>query len=210
MTRPVQIVLAVLAFLGFLIGRVIYESRREWALGASEVAAGNKEGAIHHLGLAIRWYAPFNPFVVKAIHALWNIALEAEKGEPKLALLAYDDLRGSLHAVRSFYWPHKEWILKANEKIAELRAREQVQLQPDVSFEKALEYHRKVLALDERPYVGWVLLSQIGFVGWILCVIGWIWRGFDREGKMHLRPSLPWIAALVLFFSAWMAGLSRA
>jgi hypothetical protein len=205
-----KIVIGVLVFASFLVGRVLYESHREWKAGEAALAANDREGAIRHLEHAIHWYVPGNPCSSASVESLWRIGQAAEREDPKLALLAYDSLRGSLHAIRSFYWPYKEWILRADERIADLRAREQVGADPALSFEKTLDFHRKALVLDERPLIGWVLVVQIGFLGWVFSVVGWIWKGFDREGRMHLKPSFPWIVALVVFFSAWVIGLSRA
>jgi hypothetical protein len=205
-----KIALGILALLVFLVSRVFYESHREWQEGVRELAANQREEAIHHLARSIHWYAPGNPYVGKSILMLWSLATEAEKSDSKLALLAYDSIRGSLHSIRSFYWPYKEWILRANERIADLRAREQVREQPGLAYEAALEFHRKALLLDERPRTGWVIVVSMGFLGWISCVIGWIWKGFDSDGKMHLRSSLPWMVATVLFFLAWVIGLTRA
>ncbi|MFH1262254.1 MAG: hypothetical protein V1495_02250 [Pseudomonadota bacterium] len=190
--------------------KVLYESRREWNEGWTAVRAGRTEDAILHLERAIHWYLPGNPFTGKAVRALWEIGQGAEASDPARALLAYDALRGSLHSIRSFYWPYREWIEKSNERIAQLRASEESKRDPSRPFEKALEFHRQVLIPTDRPRIGWVLWAQLGFWGWIGSVVGWIFRGFDREGRMQMRRSLPWITALVLFFTVWVIGLSRA
>jgi hypothetical protein len=203
-------ILVLLTLLGILVGRVAYESRRECGIAQEEDRAGRREEAIAHASRAIRWYWPGNPYTLRAVELLWKTGQEAEGRDPALALLAYDSLRGSLHAIRHFTWPHREWIDRADGRIAELRAREQVRREPGTSLEEARAFHARMLKRDERPRIVWVLVAQIGFFGWIASVLGWIWKGFDGEGKMEGRRSLPWVTAVAIFFFLWVIALVRA
>lgn len=210
MTGRKQVALVSVLLLSVLLGKVFYESRSEWMKANREIKAGQMEEAVHHLGRTIHWYFPGNPYTEKACKQLFHLGGKVEAENPRLALLAYDSLRGSLHAIRSFYWPYKEWIPKANFRIAELRAKEQVHNEPGLGFEKALAFHQNVLIVDERPRIAWVWVVEIGFLGWILSVLGWIWKGFTPEGAMLFRRSIPWMASVVLFFALWIVGLMRA
>jgi hypothetical protein len=209
-TRRTQVFLSIAVFGALLAGKVIYESRKEWREAGIRLSSGETEEGIRHFERSIHWYLPGNPFVLRSVRELWRIGQEEEKRNPSRALLAYDGLRGSLHSIRSFYWPHREWILKADDRIAELRAREEASRRPDVPYETILRKHQALLVPVERPRVGWVILAQIGFWGWIVSVVGWIRKGFDEEGRMNVRRSLPWILSLVLLFAAWLIGLTRA
>ncbi len=198
-----------LAFL-IIVGRVLYESHTEYIKGVTQERTGKVEEAIAHYDRAVHWYTPGNLYNRKAIEALWSIGQRSEEENRKLALLAYDAMRGSIHAIRSFYWPYRQWLSKVNGRIAELRAREQVKENPAIKFQTALAFHEQALMLNERPEMKWVLLVEVGFLGWMGSVLGLIWRGFDREGRMFLKPSMPWMMGIVLFFSLWVIGLVKA
>ena len=59
-----------------------------------------------------------------AVACLWQLGTEAEaRGEISLALEAYQTLRSSLYAVRSFYIPYQSWIPKSEARIAPLLAK---------------------------------------------------------------------------------------
>ena len=202
--------LSALFLLGALYGRMLWVSRAEWNAGAREEEAGRFEEAVYRYDRAVRSYAPLNPYGVKAVESLWSLSIAVEAKNPSTALLALDALRGGANAVRHVWRPHDKWLPKVNERIASLRADEEAASGTARDRAEALAYHRKVLTIDERPPLRFVLLVQAGFLGWIGCTIGLIVRGFDRDGRMHLRPSLPWIAGVVSFFALWLLGLKSA
>jgi len=211
----VQICIASLLIFGFLMGRAIFESKAEFTKAQKEEKRDQFEEAIHHYDRSIHWYAPFNPYGKKSLSGLWDLGKSLEKvGQERVALLAYDAMRGSIHAVRSFYWPYQSWLPKTNERIAILRAKEQTKGQtkghPNVFYEEALTFHRRVLTIDERPIMGWTIFAEVGFLGWIFAVIGLIWKGFDQQGQMHFKRSLPWITSVIILFSFWLLGLVNA
>lgn len=190
--------------------RAVYESRLEYQRGEAAQKQGKEEKAVRHYDRSIHWYAPFNPYPLKSIKRLWQFGAMYEEKNPKLALLAYDAIRGSIHAIRSLYWPYRNWLPKVNERIAKLRAQEHLAENPTLDSKKIHAFHKRVLAIDERPHTGWVIFAQIGFWGWLLAVLGWIWKGFDAQGKMYWKPSLPWISGIIVFFSFWILGLVHA
>jgi hypothetical protein len=196
--------------LGLLCVRAAYSSRGEFLKAKSEASEGNVEEAILHFDRSLHWYAPGNPYSRKALAELWSIAKRQEKENPKMALLAADAARGGLRAIRSFYQPYSEWVLRVDEEIAFLRSREQIWLHPEQRMDQVIEWHRKILLRDERPKPIWVFWVQIGFWGWVASTVALIFRGFDSQGTMHLRPSLKWMLLMTLFFSIWIAGLVNA
>jgi hypothetical protein len=197
----------VLCIGAVLWGRAFYESRAELRQADEERSKGDIEEEIIHLDRAAHWYAPLNPYVGRALTRLWDIGQTIEPEDPSLALLAYDSIRGSVHAIRSLYWPHRNWLPRVNERIASLRADEQVKQQPELEYAQALEIHRHALLVDERPKTVWVVILEGAFLGWIAATVGLIVRGFDAEGRMQFRKSLPWIGAIVLLFGIWVVGL---
>ncbi|HLG20444.1 MAG TPA: hypothetical protein VI895_11600 [Bdellovibrionota bacterium] len=210
MNRWKRILASIFLVAGVLWGRAVHDSRSELRTGDEAYSKGGVEEAIVHWDRCAHWYAPGNPFVGRALDRLWNAGQSAEKSNPKMALLAYDAIRGSIYAIRHIYWPYRERLSRADDRIAELRAEEQVRQGKGVGFSRALEQHRKALQTDERPKTLWVLVAQVGFWGWIFAVVGLIFRGFDSEGRMQLRHSISWIGGIVLFFAAWVTGLLNA
>ena len=194
----------------FLYGRMIYESREQYQRGKEQQRQGQVEEAILSFYRSIHRYAPGNRYILRSLEELWTLGQSLEKNDPKTALFSYDAMRGGIYSIRSFYSPYKDWLPKVNERIATLRAAEQVKEQRTMTYAQAYAFHTKALQIDERPRTGWALLVQLGFWGWILSTVGWIWKGFDREGRMRIQPALPWICALTGFFALWVVGLIRA
>ena len=199
-----QLLLSAAVFLVALIGKVYWESSAEFRRASELEAGGSLEESIIHYDRAIHWYFPGNPHVKKSILRLWNIGEENLEKNPRVAVLAYSAIRAGLHSIRHIYWPHKNWIHRANEKIAILRSQE------ESSDPQALAFHKKALELDERPGTFWVILLELGFLGWVGSVFGLIWKGFDQEGHMNARASLPWVFGIIGGFGIWILGMLKA
>jgi hypothetical protein len=201
---------AALVLVLFVLGRCALESRREFMKGEGLAGKGETAEAILHFDRSIHWYFPLNPYVERSIRSLWDLGRALETKDRDMALRAYESIRGGLYAVRSFFQPHEDWIPKANERIAALRATSDTETNRLKGPEEALKYHRGLLEADERPRTGWVLLTEIGFFGWLGCTVLLIARGYNREGRMNLARALPWMSGMVLFFLAWILGLLKA
>ncbi|MFH1018069.1 MAG: hypothetical protein V1798_07800 [Pseudomonadota bacterium] len=201
---------AIAAIVLCAVARCAWEARREYSTGRDLMARGEALEGILHLDRAIHWYFPGNPFVGRSIRALWAMGQEFEGKDGAGALRAYEAIRGGLYAVAGIYQPYPDWLSKANERIAVLRAREEATNAPPRSMDEALAYHRGLLEQDERPKTGWALVVEMGFLGWLASAIALIWRGYDAEGRMNLRRSVPWMAALTFFFAIWVLGLLKA
>ncbi len=205
--RGFRLLAAVAIVFAVLAGRQLVLSRAENRDGFRSESEGNVMSAISHYDRSVHAYFPGNPYVKASLERLLVLAREWESKDPKVSLLACDAVRGGVYAIRSFYRPYADLLPEVNERIAVLRAREQVKETSSMTYEDALAFHRKVLAQDLRPGALGVLLTEFGFLGWVLCVVGLIWRGFDREGKMLVKPSVPWVAGIILFFALWIWGL---
>jgi len=71
----------------------------------------------------VRWYSPLSSPVKQSIEGLWAIGQEYEqKGDSRIALLAYRSIRSSLIGIRSVYQPYEAFISKSSERIAALMA----------------------------------------------------------------------------------------
>jgi len=205
-----RVLVVILSVLVALLGRQIWEGKKSFQQGEECETNGQLEKAIGSYDQSIHWYFPGNPYVQKSLERLIAMSQELEKKDPKLALLALDSARGGIYGIRSFYSPYHEILPEINEKIATLRAREQIRLRPKDSFKEAKALHLSLLQVDLRPSVGWSVWVGILFLAWVSSVIGWILKGFDSQGVMHFRSGIIWIVAMVLSFSGWILGLIKA
>jgi len=146
-----------------------------------------------------------------SVERLWEIGTTAEKHKDlPLALDAYGSLRASLYAVQSFYHPYQKWILKAEGKIAPVMAKvahsKNRQFKPN-----ALEQdHERFAAMLQRKTAldqGGVILTELGFLGWIGATIGFIWYALGNNQVWIWKRCLLWGSTIVIFFTAWIIGM---
>jgi hypothetical protein len=178
----------VLIVLALITVRVVWSSRSEWL-----AASGDQR--LVHLGRAARLYTPGNPYARRALDAL----AEAGRGG---SLQAWQEVRSSILATRSFYTPHPELLAEANAAIATLMAQKDPTLSRD--------WHAARLAQDEAPSVGWSLVAIFGLFAWIGAAVAFIFFAVGDDDRIRPRIalvlSLSLFAGLVLFF----VGLARA
>jgi len=206
--------LGVLLFLAaVLVAKVTYNAGQEFAHGEEEYTRGAYDVAITHYERAIKWYTPFSKTVRMAVERLWQLGTEAEtRGDWHLALEAYQSLRSSLYAVQSFYIPYQSWIPKSEERIAPLLA------QTKTGAEGGAEQGTDKLAQDTArfamqlqrpvgPHLGWSILLEIGFLGWVGATVGLIWYVVDEDGNFARRQGLLWGSLIAVFFALWLIGM---
>jgi len=147
--------------------------------------------------------------VQRSVERLWQLGTEAEaRGEISLALEAYQTLRSSLYTVQSFYIPYQSWIPKSEARIAPLLAKtkageehnEDQLLQGTARF--ALQLQRHV-----GPHLGWSILLEVGFLGWVGATVGLIWYVVDEAGNFARRQGLLWESLIAIFFALWLIGM---
>ena len=199
----------LVAFVALLYAKTAYNARQDFALGEEAYTQGNYKVAVTHYERTIKWYTPLSPVVQRAVERLWQLGTEAEaRGEVSLALEAYQTLRSSLYAVQSFYVPYQSWIPKSEERIAPLLAKtkagdeqgEDKLAQDTARF--AMQFQRHV-----GPYLGWSILVELGFLGWVGATIGLIWYVVDEQGHFVRRQGLLWGSLLTIFFALWLIGM---
>lgn len=193
-----------------LVARIGYQSRHDYLLGVEYERAERFQEAVMQYDHSAHWYFPGNPFVEKSLSRLWAVGNALEHTNPTLSLWAYDSMRGSIYAVRSFYMPHMEWLEKVNPRIALLRAAQEVSLDNSKKYEDVLRFHQQKLSEDRSPHLGWSVVLEVSFFAWIFGVLGFIWKGFDAQGVMYFKPSIPWIGIIVGSFSLWIVSLIKA
>jgi hypothetical protein len=208
--RKAVSILCLLLFVSvMLLLKTIYGARQEFAHGEEAYARGAYDIAITHYERAIKWYTPFSTTVQMAVERLWHLGTEAEtRGDWPLALEAYQSLRASLYAVQSFYVPYQSWIPKSEARIAPLLAKtkaaaEQAEdklAQDTARFAMQLQRH-------EGAYLGWSILVEIGFLGWVGATVGLIRYGVDEQGNFARQQGLLWGSLLAIFFALWLVSM---
>src|SRR2546425_4383393 len=180
--RHVLCVLGLLVvFVVILYAKVMYNASQDFTLGEEAYTRSEYKVAITHYERTIKWYTPLSRVVQHAVERLWQLGTEAEaRGDLSLALEAYQTLRSSLYAVQSFYIPYQSWIPKSEARMAPLLAKTKVGAeagagqgedklaQDTVRFAMQLQRH-------EGPHLGWSLLVELGFLGWVGATVGLIW-----------------------------------
>jgi hypothetical protein len=204
-----RIVVLLVAFVVILYAKVAYNASQDFALGENAYTHGEYKRAITHYERTIKWYTPLSTAVQRAVERLWQLGTEAEaRGEISLALEAYQTLRSSLYAVQSFYIPYQSWILKSEARIAPLLAKTKAgeehnedQLAQDTA-RFAMQLQRHV-----GPHLGWSILLEIGFLGWVGATVCLIWYIVDETGNFAQRQGLLWGSLIAVFFALWLIGM---
>jgi hypothetical protein len=192
-----------------LLMKTIYSARQEFTHGEEAYAHRAYDVAVTHYERAIKWYTPFSNTVHLAVERLWQLGTEAEtRGDWRLALEAYQSLRASLYAVQSFYIPYQSWIPKSEERIAPLLAKMKAGTEPQ---EDKLAQHTARFAMQLQrhvgPHLGWSILVEIGFLGWVGATVGLIWYVVDEAGNFARRQGLLWGSLIAVFFALWLIGM---
>lgn len=204
-----RIVVLLVAFVVILYAKVAYNASQDFALGENAYTHGEYKRAITHYERTIKWYTPLSTAVQRAVERLWQLGTEAEaRGEISLALEAYQTLRSSLYAVQSFYIPYQSWIPKSEARIAPLLAKTKAgeehnedQLAQDTA-RFAMQLQRHV-----GPHLGWSILLEIGFLGWVGATVCLIWYVVDETGNFAQRQGLLWGSLIAIFFALWLIGM---
>jgi tetratricopeptide (TPR) repeat protein len=207
----IPIVIMIILFMIFL--KVYYNSKTEFEKAEAINRKNDYKTAVLHYERAIHWYTPYNKYVSISARRLWEIGnLAEDKGDVSLALKAYRSLRSSFYSVRSVYTPGKEWIIRCDDKIAILVAQNEI-FPPkyrEKSFEEKKRMVTKTLKKNLAPDVFWSIFLEVGFIGWIGCAIGFIFRVFTGEKGFDVRRALLWGGLIIIFYALWIVGMMRA
>jgi hypothetical protein len=211
--RRVAAAALVLAFCaGVLVTRAVWQGRGALDDGDRAYQAGDDEEAIRWWRRAARWYVPLAPHVSDAYDRLEQIAGEAErKGDLATALTAWQGVRGSILATRSFFTPHQERLEPANRRIAAVLARMEGGA-PDAGKTEAerAAWHHELLERDEAPALGWSLVALLGFLTWLGGGALFAWRGISADDRLVPRAAATAGALVTSGLFLWLLGLYQA
>ncbi|HEU5055068.1 MAG TPA: hypothetical protein VFU21_01025 [Kofleriaceae bacterium] len=194
--------------LAVVVTRAVWQGRGALAAGDEAFEGKDTEEAIRQWRRAARWYVPLAPHVSDAYDRLESLAALAEKeGDLRTALAAWQGVRGSILATRSFYTPHEERLDPANRKIADLMTRLDTTPPVDMTRDKLAAWHHELLARDESPSVGWSLLAVLGFLLWIGGGVLFAMRGVSAEDRLERRPAITAGVLVMAGLVVWLVGL---
>ena len=199
----------VVVFVAMLYAKTAYNARQDFARGEEAYTHGQYKDAITRYERAIKWYTQFSKTVRLAVERLWQLGTEAEtRGDWHLALEAYQSLRASLYAVQSFYVPYQSWIPKSEARIAPLLAKTKTDTEQQED-KRAQDTARFAMQLQRHvgPHLGWSILVEIGFLGWVGATVGLIWSVVDEQGHFARRQGLLWGSLLAIFFALWLISM---
>jgi tetratricopeptide (TPR) repeat protein len=210
--KPRLVIILALFFAGTLLTKVYLNSASEFRVARELQSSGKIDEALTHYELAFRWYLPFSPYPPESLKAMWEVGERFQReGEAALALETYRSVRGAIQGVRSFYTPYRGWLERANDRIAALEAA--LKPYPEVessSFAERKEEALAMLELDRAPSVGWSLITEAGFVGWVLCAIGLALSMNSGSRVNKRRTAFFWGLLLTLSFAFWLVGMAHA
>ena len=212
-SRLINILLVVILVVLAVFLKVYLSSRMEYRKAEAAFQQQDYHKAITHYERSIQWYTPASKYVAGAAQRLWQIGeLTAGQGKSDLALEAYESLRSSFYAVRSFYTPYREWIDKCDEKIASLVAAKGPTVKRDIgkSYAQRRAEYLKLLKKDAAPDVTWSVLLEAGFIGWIGSTIAFIFQAFSRDGSFYNKKALFWGSLIIAFYALWIIGMLKA
>jgi len=160
----------------------------------------------------VRWYSPLSSPVKQSIEGLWAIGQEYEqKGDSRIALLAYRSIRSSLIGIRSVYQPYEAFISKSSERIAALMAQAEGTEAGSKEYEDRSAYHQALLLKDHAPNVLWSLLAVLAFLAWCFSLYGLSFHGFDDEtGELITGKFGPRMGLMVVTLTTWIIALWQA
>lgn len=214
--KDMKMILMILGLITIILlmvcARIFYGSMKAYHKGESYLQEKQYIRAITFFDRSIHWYTPFNPYVERSAERLWNIGKNAEKkGDTKLALIAFRTIRGGFYSTNSFYKPGREWIKNCDIKINQLMGLEERKREtPDSSKVKGGYITKR--QKDPSPRILWTIFLEIGFLGWIGSVMGFIMFILGRKGELKYSTfsSLVWITLTFVFFALWIIGMMKA
>jgi hypothetical protein len=205
------IILAV--FFSLVAVKMVYMQREHFTRAEKYYTDSDWKLAIREYDETMHFYTPWSPYITKSAERLWQIGGMFEKeGKPDWALIAYSSIRSSFYASRSLYTPHRDWIAKCDEKIADLNVKLLIKdgsvSAPGAALEKKKQLY--VLKVGRAPAPLWSVAVEAGLFGWMASIVFIVIKGFDDKGRPRGRLITYGLFSFFLAFAFWVMSLLRA
>jgi hypothetical protein len=210
-TACIILVLVAVAF-AMVWARAFYGSMQAYQQGEACLEKDQYIRAVTFFDRSIRWYTPLNPYVRKSAERLWEIGMLAKQQDDiRLALIAMRTIRRGFYAAGSVYTPGKDWIKRCNVQISRLMEIDQSYRETE-GGSGALDKSTPGSLEATSPSTPWSIIVEIGFLGWIGSVVGFIMFACKDSGEARLfaRPALVWGCLSLIFFALWIVAMMRA
>ena len=193
---------AALIALTVIAARSTVEQWQSYERAVAFENQGQLAAAVSEYRWTLRWYTPWGPVHDDAAQALLEIANQAEKDKPRLAMDALDALRSGLIASRSFYQPRADLVAHVNKTIPAILVRV-AEREGDKRDKDTL---LKRFEADYARPVGiapWASLAvSLGLVLWLFGLVMAIRDGVGEDGHWR-RRGWRWIGVSVAGFACW-------
>jgi len=214
LTRNIVLIFLFLAVIFITLWtRALIGSMRNFAEGEAFFRDKQYVKAITFFDRSMHWYTPFNPYIKKSAESLWKISEQAEQiNDERLSLFAIETIRNSFYSSRSFYSPDNAWIERCDDKIRDIlkNQNEKILQGKDEFYHHNKIYGHNIVYND--PNIFWTIVLEIGFLGWIGAVLGFIFfnlRPCLKTGK-YVHTYWFWILLAGINYSLWIFGLIKA
>jgi len=207
-TGMVLLAMVVLLFMTWV--RCFYGSMEAYKTGEEMLKQKQLIRSITYFDRSMHWYTPWNPYVEKSAGRLWEIGERAEQeGDLTMALIAFRTIRGGFYAASHFVTPGKKWIEKSESKIDQL-----VRMEKKEELESRQSKLKEMIRQSQKgssPNVFWTVILEIGFLGWVGSLFGFILRKWGpKEGSSHVLRPFTWLGFGSVFFAMWITGMMKA
>jgi len=206
--------LALFAFSIVLIGavfsaRVILEGSSELAASDAAFDRGELASALDHARRSATLYAPGAPHVQRAYERMIALALGAEaSGQPKLAFLAWQAIRGAALESRHVFIPRQTELERANENLARLEAL----ARDGAPNERSQAQNRALTRLntDDAPDPAWIAVLGAGFLLALSGLSLFAFRGLSKTGKVSLPRARLGLLLFAIGAACWTLAAYKA
>jgi hypothetical protein len=207
--RAAQVVFFVVLICAALSARVILEGQTELAASDAAFDQGELRPALEHARRSATLYAPGAPHVQRAYERLTAIALGAEAaGQPKVAFLAWQDVRSAALESRHVWISHPAELERANQNLSRLEAI--ARGTPGADQGKVEEQALARLNEDSAPSPGWLALLGAGFLLALLGLALFALQGLDRAGKVSVRRAQLGVVLFAIGAACWTIAAYKA
>jgi uncharacterized integral membrane protein len=207
----------VVPFLAFLVFLSLFmEFKAHERLAKAREAAGSKqfhEATVYYFQ-AINWYSPVGSSQSATAELLSLGESLNQAGQKELAYQSFLRLRSALNAARSFYFPKKEILGKANHAISLYLANKQLGDNfPPEDIESLTNTYFQLYQSTPVTNEGWYLAIVAGFLLWVLSAIKAIFTLFSGEQASLSTKVAKAKIPLVLFlfgYAVWLFAMGIA
>mgnify|MGYP000533369459 CR=1 FL=1 len=188
-----------------LYGKAYLQARSTYQKAERFLQKGQLRKAIRSYAYTIRWYTPSNPYGRVAIDRLNKIGEQTYKrGNWSLALSTYQQLCGSLSAIRNIYQPYASKLEQCHKQLVTLitllPSINNTQSQNDIKLSNQL---LKQLQYPLQPNATYVYLGVFLFGFWIFLLMYSfrIWPSTNPRQRLSILMGLSgvWLLTLLSF-----------